>query len=85
MIPCGLWRAGKPTAATSIQNNSGLRQGPADLPLAGSTCGKPAVRRGPLAGMIDGRHGEGRDWPFDENGNDPDGWTAQIVVTITRP
>ena len=34
---------------------------------------------------IDGRHGEGRDWPFDENGNDPDGWTAQIVVTITRP
>jgi hypothetical protein len=34
---------------------------------------------------IDGRHGEGRDWPFDTNGNDPDGWTAQIVVTVTRP
>jgi hypothetical protein len=34
---------------------------------------------------IDGRHGAGRDWPFDENGNDPDGWTAQIVVTVTRP
>jgi hypothetical protein len=34
---------------------------------------------------IDGRHGIGRDWPFDSNGNDPDGWTAQIVVTVTRP
>jgi len=34
---------------------------------------------------IDGRHGEGRDWPFDSDGNDPDGWTAQIVVTVTRP
>jgi hypothetical protein len=34
---------------------------------------------------IDGRHGAGRDWPFDSNGNDPDGWTAQIVVTVTRP
>jgi hypothetical protein len=34
---------------------------------------------------IDGRHGAGRDWPFDTNGNDPDGWTAQIVVTVTRP
>jgi hypothetical protein len=34
---------------------------------------------------IDGRHGPGRDWPFDSNGNDPDGWTAQIVVTVTRP
>ncbi len=34
---------------------------------------------------IDGRHGVGRDWPFDSNGNDPDGWTAQIVVTVTRP
>jgi hypothetical protein len=34
---------------------------------------------------IDGRHGEGRDWPFDADGNDPDGWTAQIVVTVTRP
>jgi hypothetical protein len=33
---------------------------------------------------IDGRHGEGRDWPHDSNGNDPDGWTAQIVVTVTR-
>jgi hypothetical protein len=34
---------------------------------------------------IDGRHGAGRDWPFDGNGNDPDGWTAQIVITVTRP
>jgi hypothetical protein len=34
---------------------------------------------------IDGRHGPGRDWPYDSNGNDPDGWTAQIVVTVTRP
>jgi len=34
---------------------------------------------------IDGRHGAGRDWPFDTNGNDPDGWTAQMVVTVTRP
>jgi hypothetical protein len=33
---------------------------------------------------IDGRNGLGRDWPFDSNGNDPDGWTAQIVVTVTR-
>lgn len=33
---------------------------------------------------IDGRSGEGRDWPHDEDGNDPDGWTAQIVVTVTR-
>jgi hypothetical protein len=33
---------------------------------------------------IDGRHGEGRDWPYDANGNDPDGWTAQMVVTVTR-
>lgn len=35
---------------------------------------------------IDGRHGVGRDWPFDGpgNGNDPDGWTAQIVVTVER-
>jgi hypothetical protein len=32
---------------------------------------------------IDGRHG--RDWPYDTNGNDPDGWTAQMVVTVTRP
>lgn len=34
---------------------------------------------------IDGRHGEGRDWPFDSDGNDPDGWTAQMVITVTRP
>ena len=35
---------------------------------------------------IDGRHGTGRDWPHDGPGNrnDPDGWTAQIVVTVTR-
>lgn len=34
---------------------------------------------------IDGRHGTGRDWPHDgrNNANDPDGWTAQIVVTVT--
>ncbi len=31
---------------------------------------------------IDGRHGLGRDWPFDQDGNDPDGWTAQIVVIV---
>jgi hypothetical protein len=33
---------------------------------------------------IDGRHGPGRDWPYDNDGNDPDGWTAQMVVTVTR-
>jgi len=35
---------------------------------------------------IDGRHGAGRDWPHDGrgNGNDPDGWTAQMIVTVTR-
>ncbi len=35
---------------------------------------------------IDGRNGAGRDWPHDgrNNGNDPDGWTAQIVVTVTE-
>lgn len=35
---------------------------------------------------VDGRHGEGRDWPHDGrgNGNDPDGWTAQMVVRVTR-
>lgn len=35
---------------------------------------------------VDGRHGEGRDWPHDGrgNGNDPDGWTAQMIVTVTR-
>jgi hypothetical protein len=43
-----------PAAPTLIQNDSGLPQGPADLPLAGSTCGKPTAHRGPLAGMIDG-------------------------------
>ena len=34
---------------------------------------------------VDGRHGEGRDWPHDSDGNDPDGWLAQMVITITRP
>ena len=33
---------------------------------------------------IDGRHGTGRDWPYDRNGNDPGGWTAQIIVTVRR-
>jgi hypothetical protein len=33
---------------------------------------------------IDGRHGPGRDWPFDNDGNDPDGFTAQMVVTVRR-
>ncbi|HXV60612.1 MAG TPA: hypothetical protein VEK15_07960 [Vicinamibacteria bacterium] len=33
---------------------------------------------------IDGRHGAGRDWPHDEDGNDPDGWTAQMIVIVTR-
>jgi hypothetical protein len=33
---------------------------------------------------IDGRNGPGRDWPFDEDGNDPNGWTGQIVVKVTR-
>ena len=35
---------------------------------------------------IDGRHGTGRDWPYDGAGNrnDPDGWTAQIVVSVSR-
>lgn len=33
---------------------------------------------------IDGRHGPGRDWPFDNDGNDPDGFTAQMVITVTR-
>jgi hypothetical protein len=32
---------------------------------------------------IDGRHG--RDWPYDRDANDPDGWTAQIIVIVTRP
>ena len=33
---------------------------------------------------IDGRSGTNRDWPYDGNGNDPDGWTAQMVITVTR-
>ena len=33
---------------------------------------------------VDGRHGTGRDWPHDGDGNDPDGWTAQMVVRVTR-
>ena len=42
-------------AATSIQNDSGLPQGPADLPPAGWKCGKPtAPWRSPAAGMIGG-------------------------------
>lgn len=34
---------------------------------------------------VDGRHGLGRDWPHDSDGNDPDGWTAQIIVIVVRP
>ena len=34
---------------------------------------------------IDGRSGVGRDWPYDTNGNDPDGWTGQMIVTVSRP
>lgn len=33
---------------------------------------------------IDGRSGVNRDWPYDSDGADPDGWTAQMVVTVTR-
>jgi hypothetical protein len=33
---------------------------------------------------IDGRSGRGKDWPYDSNGNDPDGWTGQIIVTVTK-
>ena len=33
---------------------------------------------------VDGRHGVGRDWPHDGDGNDPDGWTSQMVIRITR-
>ena len=35
---------------------------------------------------VDGRHGAGRDWPHDGkgNGNDPDGWTAQMVIRVTQ-
>jgi hypothetical protein len=32
---------------------------------------------------IDGRNGINTDWPFDSNGNDPDGWTAQLVIELT--
>ena len=34
---------------------------------------------------VDGRHGAGRDWPHDSDGNDPDGWTSQIIITVSRP
>lgn len=33
---------------------------------------------------IDGRNGAGKDWPHDRDGNDPDGWTGQLVVTVTK-
>ncbi len=33
---------------------------------------------------IDGRNGVNTDWPYDRNGNDPDGWTAQLVVNVER-
>lgn len=33
---------------------------------------------------VDGRHGEGRDWPHDGDGNDPDGWTSQMVIELRR-
>ena len=33
---------------------------------------------------VDGRHGFGRDWPHDSDGNDPDGWTSQIIIIVTR-
>jgi len=33
---------------------------------------------------VDGRHGEGRDWPHDADGNDPDGWTSQMVIELRR-
>ena len=33
---------------------------------------------------IDGRNGRGKDWPHDSNGNDPDGWTGQIIVTVIK-
>ncbi len=33
---------------------------------------------------VDGRHGVGRDWPHDSDGNDPDGWTSQIIIIVTR-
>lgn len=33
---------------------------------------------------VDGRFGVGRDWPHDSDGNDPNGWTGQIVVTVER-
>ncbi len=33
---------------------------------------------------IDGRNGRNRDWPHDFDGNDPDGWTGQIIVKVTK-
>lgn len=33
---------------------------------------------------VDGRFGVGRDWPHDGDGNDPNGWTGQLVVTVER-
>jgi hypothetical protein len=33
---------------------------------------------------IDGRNGVNTDWPYDGDGNDPDGWTAQLVVNVER-
>jgi hypothetical protein len=33
---------------------------------------------------IDGRNGRNKDWPHDFDGNDPDGWTGQIIVRVTR-
>ena len=33
---------------------------------------------------IDGRNGRNKDWPHDFDGNDPDGWTGQIIVKVTR-
>jgi len=33
---------------------------------------------------IDGRHGVGRDWPHDADGNDPDGWTSHLVITVSK-
>ena len=33
---------------------------------------------------VDGRHGFGRDGPHDSDGNDPDGWTSQIIIIVTR-
>jgi hypothetical protein len=33
---------------------------------------------------IDGRNGRNKDWPHDFDGNDPDGWTGQIIVKVTK-